>query len=216
MREGTVIQWTRVYKRIRIGTGELLIGNRMRPWSKTVLGLLLLSVTACVLTANQEIPLQKQTAQLTATSFDTVHHLQADRSLFSVNRKLDNAATVLHNPTTIGYSTGGLPIESYTFGTGTMRIAFVGGIHGGAEWNTILLAYTAIDYFGRHPKEIPPAVTVQIIPTANPDGLRLVTGRWGRFQADDVDEMEVGVSQKLVAAALPFLSGKLASYATSS
>lgn len=86
----------------------------------------------------------------------------------------------------IGYSTGGLPIESYTFGDGPTRVAFIGGIHGGTEWNTILLAYTAIDYFTKHPAIIPPALTVQIVPAANPDGQRLVTGSWGRFQVNDV------------------------------
>ncbi len=187
MREGTVIQWVCVCKRISKEIGGRLTGNRIGRWSKVMPGLLLLGVTACVLTANQPMSLQNQTAELMASSFDAVHHLQANRSLFSVNRKLDDAATVVHNPTTIGYSTGGLPIERYTFGAGPMRIVFVGGIHGGAEWNTILLAYAAIDYFDRHPEEIPSAVTLQIVPAANPDGLRRVTGRWGRFQADDVD-----------------------------
>ncbi|MCB0062256.1 MAG: hypothetical protein KDE19_09080, partial [Caldilineaceae bacterium] len=54
------------------------------------------------------------------------------------------------NPSIIGYSAGGLPIESYAFGAGPNRVVLVGGIHGGAEWNTIVLAYTAIDYFSRH------------------------------------------------------------------
>jgi predicted deacylase len=88
--------------------------------------------------------------------------------------------------TIIGYSTGGLPIESYTFGGGPIRVAFVGGIHGGTEWNTVLLAYAAIDYFDRHPQQIPPVLTLQIVPSANPDGLRLVSGGWGRFQPNAV------------------------------
>ena len=88
--------------------------------------------------------------------------------------------------TVIGYSTGGLPIESYTFGDGLTRVAFIGGIHGGTEWNTILLAYTAIDYFTKHPRVIPATLTLHIVPSANPDGQKLVTGSWGRFQARDV------------------------------
>lgn len=89
-------------------------------------------------------------------------------------------------PQTIGYSVAGFPIESYSYGTGPKRIVFVGGIHGGTEWNTVLLAYAAIDYFDRHPEMVPPALTLQIVPSANPDGQRLVTGSWGRFLPENV------------------------------
>lgn len=89
-------------------------------------------------------------------------------------------------PQTIGFSTGGLPIRSYSFGTGPQRVAFIGGIHGGYEWNTVQLAYAAIDYFARHPNAIPRNITLQIIPAANPDGLQLVTGALGRFAPEQV------------------------------
>ena len=98
----------------------------------------------------------------------------------------------LGTATVIGYSTGGLPIESYTFGAGPTRVAFIGGIHGGTEWNTILLAYTAIDYFTKHPRVIPATLTLHIVPSANPDGQKLVTGSWGRFQASDVRAVAAG------------------------
>jgi len=89
-------------------------------------------------------------------------------------------------PQLIGYSAGGLPIKRYSYGTGPIRVAFVGGIHGGTEWNTILLAYAAIDYFERYPERIPSNITLQIVPSANPDGQRLVTGSWGRFQPERI------------------------------
>lgn len=88
--------------------------------------------------------------------------------------------------TVIGLSTGALPIVAYHFGNGPQRVAFVGGIHGGSEWNSVLLAYQAVDYFTAHPEVVPSALTVAIIPVANPDGLLLVTGKVGRFQAADV------------------------------
>jgi len=47
----------------------------------------------------------------------------------------------------IGRSAGGLPIEAYRFGRGPIRLILVGGIHGGYEWNTILLAYAVIDHY---------------------------------------------------------------------
>lgn len=88
--------------------------------------------------------------------------------------------------TVIGYSTGSRPIVAYHFGNGPHRVALVGGIHGGSEWNSVLLAYRAIDYFTKYPSAIPSALTVQIIPAANPDGLYTVTGKEGRFTAADV------------------------------
>jgi len=86
----------------------------------------------------------------------------------------------------LDYSTGGLPIEAYSFGHGPKRVVFIGGIHGGTEWNTILLAYSAIDYFVAHPESIPISITLQIIPSANPDGQKLVTGTGRRFKPADV------------------------------
>lgn len=81
----------------------------------------------------------------------------------------------------LGYSTGGLPITGYSFGTGSQRVVFIGGIHGGYEWNTVVLAYAAIDYFIKNPATVPETVTLQIIPVANPDGLNWVADAMGRF-----------------------------------
>ncbi len=88
--------------------------------------------------------------------------------------------------TLLGYSTLGWPIEYYQFGSGRFRLVFIGGIHGGYEWNTVLLAYQAIDYFTGNPEELPDSVTLYIVPVANPDGLAAVVGHPGRFTADEV------------------------------
>lgn len=89
-------------------------------------------------------------------------------------------------PEIIGYSVSGYPLEAYRFGTGPDRVVLIGGIHGGYEWNTVLLAYAVIDYLNAHPESIPPNVTVEIIPAANPDGLVKVVGHSGRFNVDEV------------------------------
>ena len=86
----------------------------------------------------------------------------------------------------IGYSVEKRPITGYYFGHGQRTVVFVGGIHGGYEWNTILLAYQAIDYFTNHPAAIPEDVTLIIIPSANPDGQYRITGIEGRFEQSDV------------------------------
>lgn len=91
-------------------------------------------------------------------------------------------------PQIIGTSYEGRPIYSYRFGSGPIPIVFVGGIHGGYEWNTILLAYQVMDYFTAQPYRIPANVTLFIIPVANPDGLFAVTQNEGRFLVADLAE----------------------------
>jgi len=86
----------------------------------------------------------------------------------------------------IGASAEGRPITVYRFGSGARPVVLVGGIHGGYEWNTILLAYEAIDYFAAHPEQIPPDVSLFIIPSANPDGQFQATQQNGRFTPADV------------------------------
>ncbi|OGZ08212.1 MAG: hypothetical protein A3D65_02545 [Candidatus Lloydbacteria bacterium RIFCSPHIGHO2_02_FULL_50_13] len=86
----------------------------------------------------------------------------------------------------IGASLGGRNIESYTYGTGTTRLLFVGGVHGGYEWNSVLLAYQFIEYLDANPGIVPANLTVSVIPSANPDGVYAVVGKEGRFAASDV------------------------------
>lgn len=86
----------------------------------------------------------------------------------------------------IGTSAEGREIEAYVYGKGDIHVAFVGGIHGGYEWNTVLLAYTFIDYLNEQPEAIPGNITVTVIPNANPDGVHKVIGKEGRFTMADV------------------------------
>ena len=94
----------------------------------------------------------------------------------------------------IGQSVEARPIEAYTFGTGATDLLFVGGIHGGYEWNSILLAYQMIDYLQQNEQVIPENVTVHIIPNLNPDGLYAATGLTGRFAATDVPNNDMHAS----------------------
>lgn len=90
----------------------------------------------------------------------------------------------------IGSSLEGRPIEVYSYGNGTENILLVGGIHGGYEWNSVLLAYEFIDYLNANPDFIPQHVSVDIIPSLNPDGLYKVIQKEGRFSLADVPEDE--------------------------
>lgn len=69
---------------------------------------------------------------------------------------------------------------------GETRLMFVGGIHGGYEWNSVLLAYQFMDYLDANPEVIPANLAVTVIPSANPDGVYKVIGKEGRFTAGDV------------------------------
>lgn len=87
----------------------------------------------------------------------------------------------------IGYSVEGRSIASYQFGTGQNVLVLVGGMHGGYEWNSIMLMYELITYLTFNPDEIPATVTLYIIPSANPDGQFRATGEEGPFFPGDVD-----------------------------
>ncbi|MEX2013600.1 MAG: M14 family zinc carboxypeptidase, partial [Parcubacteria group bacterium] len=85
----------------------------------------------------------------------------------------------------IGQSVEKRNITAYHYGTGGTGLLFVGGIHGGYSWNTVLLAYQMMDYLKENPTVIPNNIKVTIIPVLNPDGLNKVVGTAGRFtQAD--------------------------------
>lgn len=87
---------------------------------------------------------------------------------------------------TIGTSREGRDIDAYTYGTGEDVLLFVGGIHGGYEWNSTLLAYEMMEYLEENPALIPDNLSVHIIPVMNPDGLYAVIKKEGRFTALDV------------------------------
>ncbi len=86
----------------------------------------------------------------------------------------------------IGHSVEGRDIESYTYGNGATHLAFIGGVHGGYEWNSVLLAYRFIDFLEENPDALPDNLTVTVIPSANPDGVYRVVGKSGRFAVTDV------------------------------
>ena len=90
------------------------------------------------------------------------------------------------NETVIGKSVEGRDITAYSYGTGSKKILFVGGIHGGYEWNTVLVAYQLMDYLTANSTAVPANEQVTVIPVLNPDGLFKVVGTDGRFTAADV------------------------------
>ena len=86
----------------------------------------------------------------------------------------------------IGTSVQGRNIESYTYGNGSTTLLFVGGVHGGYEWNSTLLAYEFINRLGNKIIVVPENLKVIVVPTLNPDGLFSVTKKEGEFTAKDI------------------------------
>lgn len=92
--------------------------------------------------------------------------------------------------TVIGKSTAGNDITAYHYGEGKDELLLIGGIHGGYEWNTVLLTYELMDYFKANPSSIPKNIKITIIPVMNPDGLNKVVGTTGRFLKTNVSTTE--------------------------
>ncbi len=74
---------------------------------------------------------------------------------------------------TLGASTQGRPITAVRIGDGPRKLALVGATHGWPERNTYELALQLIDHFRVNPQEVPPEISLYIIPLLNPDGYAL-------------------------------------------
>lgn len=90
----------------------------------------------------------------------------------------------------IGLSVESRKIEAYTYGKGEIHLAFIGGIHGGYEWNSVLLAYKFIDYLNENLTVVPVNLKVTVIPAVNPDGVYKAIGKEGRFAFSDAPKSE--------------------------
>ena len=121
--------------------------------------------------------------------FPTRINVTENRNVGTTTPSTDNQINeVEKNPgeSVIGQSVESRDIIAYHFGTGQTKLLFVGGIHGGYSWNTVLVAYELMDYLKANPGVIPANVKVTVIPVLNPDGLEKVVGTAGRFTPRDV------------------------------
>ena len=78
-----------------------------------------------------------------------------------------------YRSTLIGTSQAGQPLTAYQVGHGPRRVLLIGGQHGGPEVNTVELATLLLSFFVEWPRELPPSLTLDVLPLANPDGLYL-------------------------------------------
>ena len=124
----------------------------------------------------------EQTEQTTST--EETSTVTGETNDQTVTEEVDETKTI------IGSSVEDRDITAYHYGTGDKEILFIGGIHAGYSWNTVLVAYELMDYLEENPEAIPESVKVTVIPALNPDGLYKVVGTEGRFDASDVPVSE--------------------------
>jgi len=86
----------------------------------------------------------------------------------------------------IGTSVEGRYLNAYTYGSGDTELLFVGGMHGGYEWNSVLLAKKFKQYLDENIENIPKNLTITVIPSINPDGIFKVVKKEGEFVASDI------------------------------
>ncbi|MFH0845859.1 MAG: M14 family zinc carboxypeptidase [Patescibacteria group bacterium] len=128
---------------------------------------------------------------LIASGFFVFNFFQNKKEVRLAIELAEEISKTLPKQEVIGYSIEKRKIEAYIFGHGEKQILFVGGIHGGYEWNSVLLAYKFIDYLKTHPEFIPENITISIIPSANPDGVYKITNKEGIFSKEDIKESEI-------------------------
>lgn len=87
----------------------------------------------------------------------------------------------------IGHSVEGRELVVERFGSGPNERMLIAGIHGGNEYNTVLLAQALLDHLNAHPEAIPAGVTLYILPNLNPDGYARSWDIYGRANANNVD-----------------------------
>jgi hypothetical protein len=88
---------------------------------------------------------------------------------------------------TIGRSVDGRSIDVHRFGQGPVRVAVIGGLHGGYEGNTVLLVQRMVEHFEKNPEDLPAGVTLYVVPNANPDGYARGAIDDGRLNGNGVD-----------------------------
>lgn len=117
----------------------------------------------------------------------TVHAPAPEPTLIDVP-DIPPAPTPFFTEDIIGYSVEGRPLTRYTFGTGSTTLLFVGGMHGGYEWNSIILAYEFIAALQNKSLPVPEGLSVVVVPNLNPDGLFAATKKEGVIVNGDITD----------------------------
>ncbi|MFZ1397076.1 MAG: protein kinase [Candidatus Promineifilaceae bacterium] len=97
------------------------------------------------------------------------------------------AALVAPVVSTVGQSVSGTPLEVVRLGSGPQTLVFIGGLHAGFAPGSVELANQVVAHYTENLANIPPEITLLIIPNANPDSPRAPGQLAGRLNANGVD-----------------------------
>lgn len=87
----------------------------------------------------------------------------------------------------IGRSVNDTPLTAVRFGAGGTAVVLIGGLHAGFAPGSVLLAEEMIAYFSEHLDEIPPEISLFILPNVNPDSAAAPGQLPGRLNDNGVD-----------------------------
>ncbi len=87
----------------------------------------------------------------------------------------------------IGRSAQDAPLTAVQFGNGDTAVVLIGGLHAGFAPGSVQLAEEMIAYFSEHLDEIPPEITLFILPNVNPDSAAAPGQLPGRLNGNGVD-----------------------------
>jgi predicted deacylase len=118
----------------------------------------------------------------TQTPMPTITRMPTSRAVVTVQPWQQGV-----EPSTIGLSVKGRPLQVFRFGNGPSGRMIIAGIHGGNEWNTVALADQLIAHIQADPGLIPPEISLYILRVLNPDGLDRALSASGRTNEHNVD-----------------------------
>jgi hypothetical protein len=169
------------------GLTDVFRNYRLRCWILTIIlgGLLLAGCDSEDAPGLSHFPTQYLTAA--APTFTPAAPAGSDLTDLTPTALPIPAITARAPHSLVGQSVDGQQIVAWQFGSGATHIVLIGGIHGGYEFNTVLLSQMLITYFDQSPSDVLPGVSLSIIPMANPDGVTRGGGLNGRLNAHSVD-----------------------------
>lgn len=180
---------------------EDVSGNRKRPWRWIAVGLIGVFLLAGIIWGPQLFMDQDPTPTTRAVSLvmptqgvPSPHPTDTVDPITTTSPTPGHTATPtqlapLPTPvvTSIGQSAKGTPIEAVRLGTGPTVLVFIGGLHAGFAPGSVELANQVVDHFSENLADIPPEITLIVVPNANPDSPRAPGQLAGRLNGNGVD-----------------------------
>lgn len=183
-----------------INLQEAVIAGGKRPWRWLGIGLLGALLLAAIIWGSRLLAEPDPTPTARAVGLviptqiipasvptDTVNPITTGAATLTPTATTTEAPLPTPVITTIGQSANGTPIEAIRLGTGSTVLIFIGGLHAGFAPGTVELANQVVEHFSENLADIPPEITLIVVPNANPDSPRTPGQLAGRLNGNGVD-----------------------------